>query len=588
MCLVSLTAHDNDSFYVSSSAPLLYNLVITIPDRSTKMPTDRKKTIPYIIFFAVFAAISLLLFWKCRYGFPADEAMYIAIPFRFITGDIPVLHEWNPTQISYLWLHLPIWSFLKINGGFTGIYLAFRYMFTFCWISSSLFLFMRMRKISFAGAAAASLTLLIYVPYGEMALYYNTICLMTLTAASAIFITAERHLRLQYMLAGFLYAIAVTCCPFLAVGYVAVLVNMLIRRRSELGRLGWATAGISVCAVIFMIYYCCRSSLGEVLHFLPYLAGDREHPIVFTDKIITYFTSLGFSSIAVLPVLFIFSVILIYTVVRKDEKVIRIGFAATCVFVLILQAAYLMSNSYINNYMIAPCLLGLYCSIHNRDDVTGKLFRSFWIPGLLYTVCIHFSSNLGFSSIASAATVMTVASAVIAAGFIRDRLNSKPLIIALVSVALLQFSIQLYFRITYTFAEPDIKHMDQIIDHGSVKGLHLSSNRVFYYDLMMLDTEALRSDDIDRVLIVSPELWMYLDTGKKIGSYTCWLPVIDEYTVKNLAEYYELFPEMRPDAVYVEAYYSDLVPLIKELGYDGGHTITNGYILYPSDHAGGK
>ena len=108
MCLVSLTAHDNDSFYVSSSAPLLYNLVITIPDRSTKMPTDRKKTIPYIIFFAVFAAISLLLFWKCRYGFPADEAMYIAIPFRFITGDIPVLHEWNPTQISYLWLHLPI------------------------------------------------------------------------------------------------------------------------------------------------------------------------------------------------------------------------------------------------------------------------------------------------------------------------------------------------------------------------------------------------------------------------------------------------------------------------------------------------
>ncbi len=547
------------------------------------MLTDRNKKIPYIIFFAVFAAIGMLLFWKCSYGFPADEAMYIVIPFRFITGDIPVLHEWNPTQISYLWLHFPIWSFLKINGGVTGIYLAFRYLFTVCWMASSLFLFIRLHKISFSGAAAASLILLIYVPYGEMALYYNTICLMTLTASSVIFITAKNHLRLQYILAGFLYAIAVTCCPFLAAGYVAVLVNMLFRRRSELGKLGWATAGISVCAVIFIIYYTCRSSLGDVLRFLPYLAGDREHPIVFTDKIVTYFTSLGLSSVAVIPVLFIFSVILIYTVVRKDERMIRIGFAATCVLILILQVVYLISNCFINYFMFAPCLLGLYCSVHNRDETTGKLFRSFWIPGLLYTLCIHFSSNLGFSSISSAATVMTVASAVIAAGFVRDRFDTRPVIIALVSVALLQFSIQLYFRITFTFAETDIKHMDQIIDHGSVKGLHLSSNRVFYYDLMMLDTEALRSDDIDRVLIVSPELWMYLDTGKQIGSYTCWLPVIDEYTVKNLAEYYGIFPEMRPDAIYVESYYTDLIPMIKELGYDGDRTITNGYILYPSD-----
>ncbi len=40
---------------------------------------------------------------------------------------------------------------------------------------------------------------------------------------------------------------------------------------------------------------------------------------------------------------------------------------------------------------------------------------------------------------------------------------------------------------------------------------------------------------------------------------------------------------MRPDAIYVESYYTDLIPMIKELGYDGDRTITNGYILYPSD-----
>ncbi|MBR6961037.1 MAG: hypothetical protein IKH76_11225, partial [Clostridiales bacterium] len=77
------------------------------------MDTSRTKRTATIIFIPSFLIILGMLLWKCRYGFPSDEALYLLVPMRFINGDIPLIHEWHPTQICYIWLQPVVALFLK-------------------------------------------------------------------------------------------------------------------------------------------------------------------------------------------------------------------------------------------------------------------------------------------------------------------------------------------------------------------------------------------------------------------------------------------------------------------------------------------
>ena len=98
---------------------------------------------------------------------------------------------------------------------------------------------------------------------------------------------------------------------------------------------------------------------------------------------------------------------------------------------------------------------------------------------------------------------------------------------------------------------------------------------------MMLDTKPLSEPGIDKVLVISPEYWLYLELQKDVSVHASWLAGIDEHTVEMLDLYYELNPDKKPDAIYVECYYTDLVPLFEERGYHGTQTALYGYILYP-------
>ena len=161
--------------------------------------TNKQKAAKYTLFLFTFLALWVLLFEKCRYGFPQDEAFYILFCHRFMNGDIPILHEWNPTQISAIWLQPFVWIYYKIFGSSDGIILFFRYLFTVIWGFATLFLFYRLCKLSFWGASVSSLLFLIFVPYGQMALYYNTIGLICVTFAFVIIITAENKVYQQYI-----------------------------------------------------------------------------------------------------------------------------------------------------------------------------------------------------------------------------------------------------------------------------------------------------------------------------------------------------------------------------------------------------
>ena len=541
-----------------------------------------------ILFPVVFIAVSVMLFWKCRFGFPFEESFYLNSAYRFVRGDIPLIHEWHLSQISFIYLKPFVWAYLQIQGSTEGIALFMRFVFTAVWIIFSLFLFIRIRKASLTAAAAVSLTMLVYTPAGQMALYYNSIGIMMLLSSCVIVASATRFKPLQYVIAGFLYAVAVTCCPFLAVIFVIFSIagiRGLIKKTGTGKTWLWTMIGIVICFILFCIYFLCMASIGDYLDMLPHIFSDGEHDWNIMVKIAGYI--MGFIEVAIpcgiIVALMMINVIL--AAVKKEKYNRTAGFIAACILTVLFQLSIMFFNNLINFYMIAPAMLGLYCRVTDADETNRKIFSYVWIPGMIYSFCLHMSSNMGFVAIASAASVASAASLVMA---VRTALSlrgdhpqtGKITAAALAAVLFLQFGLVAWQRYIYVFGATDIKYTTEYLDSGIAKGLYETPEWRDIYVSKCREINDIKNDpDVGSILVVSSEWWMYLEAQKDIACYTTWTPNLDP---KQLEDYYSLYPDKRPDAVYIDKIYTDLAPYFVNMGYTGSLTPEGGYILYPS------
>ena len=83
------------------------------------------------VFYTIFIAIWIFLFWRCRYGCTSyDEAFYISLPLRFVKGDAMFVHEWNRALLSgFIEMPLTFIDNLLFDG--EGIILRYRYYYIF-------------------------------------------------------------------------------------------------------------------------------------------------------------------------------------------------------------------------------------------------------------------------------------------------------------------------------------------------------------------------------------------------------------------------------------------------------------------------
>ncbi|MBR2523442.1 MAG: hypothetical protein IKE53_03270 [Clostridiales bacterium] len=558
--------------------------------RKTDLMTGKSRVMICCIYSVSFCILASLLFWKCRYGFPFEESFYVNTAYRFVKGDMPIIHEWHMSQLSFIYLEPVVALYLKIKGSTEGIMLFMRYAFTLSWSIFALFVFLRLRKISLPAASAVSIILLMYTPAGQMALYYNSIGIMTLLASCLILATAEKAKPFQYSAAGVLYAIAVTCCPFLAVLFVSVIILLIrdiVRKKIRGSIWMWTSLGVLVMFIAFCAVFIVRAPLADYLDMIPVILNDSEHDWNILDKIVDYFRS-GMEVMIPCGLLTVMMVIIILLAcLKKDSKSRRYGLLAFCILTVSMQLCFALLNNLINYYMFAPMLLGLYCFICLRDEINRRLFFFVWIPGFVYTVCLHLSSNMRFVAISSAASVATAAGLVMAvrygiylAGKETEKKTKRMLTAAVAAVILLQFGLVAERRIRYVFGAQDIALTTEKLDSGIAAGMYETPEWKDIYETKLKVTDELKREDIGGVLIVSSEWWMYLETEKDFAVYTTWTPNLNPST---LDRYYDLYPDRRPDAIYVDPNYAELVPQFGLQHYSGDQTADGGYILYPCE-----
>lgn len=533
-----------------------------------------------ILAIAAFALAACFLWWRCKWGIGnIDESFYLTVPYRLWMGDGLFQHEWHISQLVGFLLLPFMKAYMLLSGGSTeGIVLSFRHIYVIVQTLAALWIYLRLRKMDWLAALAAALVFLLFAPSGIMALSYISLGIICFSLALVLAVTNGKNRRVDWALAGLLFAAAVLCCPYLVALYLlyslVVLVKRLRKRPTEAGELFspnawvWITAGAAALAAAFLAFVFSRTSLNNILAALPWIMLDPRHQSrSFLTVLTTYFGEM-LEANRLLPLwLLAYAVLLMVARLGSFSR----SRTALCYLLGLLVgacslAALVVEDSFVNYLMFPLNLLAPYCCLLSKQQNTRRLLKNWWLPGLLYTLLIHFGSNQGFISIANASSVPLTASIMICVLTGREVLRAplgpalhRATAVMLAALLLLQLSSLAWKRYSYVFWEPSLESQTCYVEFGSQKGLMVSEDRYHHYEMLLNDTAPVRASEPGSVLYITTFSWLYLDSpGVEMGTYSGWLSAVDLYVADKLAAYYEMNPEKLPDAAYVEPLYWEI------------------------------
>lgn len=532
------------------------------------------KNCDILLFVLGILPLSVMLFMKCRYGFAnIDESFYLTIPYRLCQGDALFLNEWHLSQMTGWILQLPMALFLRLGGSTEGVILAFRQLYVALHLVSSTVIFLLLRRKCKIGGAVAALFFCIYVPYNISTLCYNSMGLGLMTLSTVIVTCADR--RWSDVIGGSLYALAVLCCPYLAVllpiygGAV-----LLVRSRPKWGeglpfllprRFGMYVLGIALPAALFLITVLPRIPLADWPQIIAGLFSDPEHSASIIGKLAQY----AYGIVVIRPMRFFCLILLCGLLVKRKEIQAILGGV-----VLALVGYVLLRAIFVNHLMFPLNLAGLYFYLVYRNTSAKPLFFGIWIPGMIYSVCIHLGSNQCFYVISSASTVSLMASVLIVLLTLKEELPKLRwpilkygLVTAVVLVFLVQGAMQVKLRWNYIFWDKhDITAQTQLLTEGSHKGLLVSPE---WEEEYRTDLEtASHLDPNGSLLVFGKKTYFYLFTSCTNSSYSGWPAGTPDSILQRLEIYYALCPDKRPDQILIPEANRDYAPIfLEEKGY---------------------
>ena len=558
------------------------------------------------VFAVAMLAAAVFLFWKCRYGFGnIDESFYITIPYRLFRGDALFLEEWHLSQMAGLLTLPPVALYVSLTGGTDGIILFMRYLCSTVQCAIALFIYLRLRKITWAGAAVAALSFVLYIPFGIMALSYNSMGIMALVVCTVILYTAKSRKPLQYIIAGLFYAVAVLCCPYLAVVFVLYLVAVgavalgkyLSRTPAREDFDCWSikgaffvSVGAAIAAVAFLAFVLSRASVGDILKAFPQILNDPEHPaIAFVDSFNAFFRRIDKAN-ALTPQLYDgFLLLGIVCIADRNSHKRKLAYfpIATALTIVLMHSHYELNN-YINTLMWSVNVLAIFAFILTQDKRIKGMFYTMWIPGILYAFCLNITSNQGFYAISSASAAATVGSILMvtlfAAEMVKDSNVPIPLMrycaAGLVGLLMVfQLGTQCVLRYNSVFWEKGMENQTVRIEDGIDAGLIVSEAWDRSYHNTLKNLQVLEKYDPEKVLFLSKSTWYYLATDYESSTYSAWIAGVTEHSINRLEAYYALNPHKMPDAVFADIQYKEIAQLFCQRFDYQMESVPGGYVL---------
>ncbi|MBQ6165092.1 MAG: hypothetical protein IJK23_11510 [Clostridia bacterium] len=245
----------------------------------------------------LFLILSGILIYAAFYGGVSnDEAFYTTISKRVLDGDRLLIHEWEPSQLSSVFLLLPHFLFVSVTGSTDGLILFMRLLFVGTALIAFWYFYLKLRGRGKRvwGLLAAILFCSDFFG-GIMTLNYYTMAIYaTAVFCMIVFLPRDPPPRRKLFFAGVLFACAVLNTPGFALTYFAysalVLIRSIRQKRgiSTFEKYGfvingrswrWISAGIVFTAAMFMIGLFAFVRPGDLMRELPELLTNSEYPM---------------------------------------------------------------------------------------------------------------------------------------------------------------------------------------------------------------------------------------------------------------------------------------------------------------------
>lgn len=526
------------------------------------------------VFFVLLAAAVWLSLWLAPYGWAgSDEAFYLAEPYRFAQGDCYFVDDWNCGQLFSFALLPPVWLYLRLAPSANGIFLHFRWFYALASALLAALVYLRGRRLSPAAALFAALFLMLYAPLSVRDFSYNAMGLHALTAACLLVCTAEKHPFRDHVLAGLCLAVLVLCCPFAVSLYLlyALAVGVFALRKRRGAKPPWYTLaprallavslGAGALFLLFCAFVFSRAGLDALLASFPYVFRDPEHrvePLIWLAKNLLYCALTSAPGSRYVLAL----CALLGALVLADRGRLRRRGLYLCAAV-VLAAVYCAPFAFENiaNELMLPLnIVGVFAYLLSERR-PKKLFALIFVPGLVYTVCMHHSSSLRYLALCHGSAVCLTASVFFICGVLRELAEAKPTAgrlcaraaCALLGLALAaQLGLETNSRLQNFFHDEGFAALDTRITEGVQKGLITSRAHAAEYAALLHDTQGLREAEGDYILYVSDTVWLPLSDTKRSANNSLWTNYDKPGpSAELLREYLDLYPDKRPVAIYV-------------------------------------
>ncbi len=538
-----------------------------------------KQNILFIVLMIIAVSFS---FWKCFYGFGGfDESFYLTVPHRLSMGDALLFDEWHLSQLSGFLLMPIVWLYRMITQSMDGILLTMRFVYVIVHAAVAVFAYLRLKKYGYISVFATVLYF-VYTPYNIMALSYNTMGMDLLVVAGVLMATYDKDKKLPFILSGLFFAAAVLCNPYLAVVYVIyavcvclhIILAKINRTKLVLDESIFSpktfllfTGGVVILATVFCIFLLSRAGLSDILESIPAMLTDPEHPqIPFTMKIRLYFESIYSCHSNFCAAIIGFGIMLAAMLFDRNRKNHRAFYLiCSCCIAIFSYIQFLpeLTGRYYNGIMYPMIFVGLtsYILCENKPK---KLFASVFMLGILYSMCMCFSSNQYFYVIAMATAVTNISSFIFLGVLLKEMkerhddvaYGSALRYVGLFTVSftiVLLATLQIKAKAEHCFWESGgPKVLDTRIENGPAKGIYTNSINAMAYEGIYKDM--LYYDDVepDNLLVLSEKTWCYLMADNfSYGTFSAWLSGENTTSLERLKEFYSINPDKVPTYIYL-------------------------------------
>ena len=556
-----------------------------------------------------FAAAAVIVCLFCWYYFliqrgfnTVDEGFYYTLPWRLLNGDKLFVDEWHVSQLSALFLLVPMKLFHVVTGSFDGIILFFRHLYLLTHTAAAVYLYAAARRYGYRALGAVTV-FFVFAPFNIYAFnYYNVYLTLSAVVAAGIFI--RKKLRpAEYVVCGFLFALSVVDEPFTAPVYflyTAAVIILRVKKQSsavekyeilDFGTWRKLTAGIGIAVVVFVPVFLRFTDLSRLPLTFSELFNDSEYAFIMPDgtvSVFRFFVDAVRYYGAPCIVCFILWFVLFGIVTKRARKfsvillpaafVIAVA-ASVSLFIHVLRG----SPVRISVYRLVLLFLGgaALCCMKKRDP---KL-TACWLFGFVSTVLLDISSDVSvafFSGVSDISLMLMLPDMteqargdavalkqysryahLSVAGFLREkkipagvRLGAAMPSVIFAFVCALCLTVSAgsafyYFAETSTLISPSA--LNVTLESGPYKGVRTTEEVRAVYEGELRDYAVIAENSGGGYLyVISDESWPYIYAGMPCGAYSTWFVDQDYYFRQPV--YWSIFPEKLPEYMYLPKY----------------------------------